>query len=244
MKTLSTALLSITVVALVGCATPTPREVPASAVQGIKRFGVVSVAGSEFTRQYVGVTVFGNELEVKDIRGWGLNKEYEDQLGAAAERALGTATYISGTYSTTDFMKVNDPNGPWDAPAFSGPNWDGIEAAAKAACQKDSLDALFVMTRRKSGDIFGGTNQRVIGVGAYSRRDRSLLHFLSVVGLVDCKTGKPLAERYITQTIDLPEELARTPIPQWRAESEESVREKLIKLPPVLWESTLRNLLP
>ena len=117
---------------------------------------------------------------------------------------------------------------------FSGPNWQNIEASAKAACQKESLDALFVVTRLKASDIFGGTNQRLVGIGIYSRGGTALLHVLAGVGLLDCKTGKPLGQRVITQSLPLQDELARAPIPSWSADSEDRIHRQLVDLPPVV----------
>lgn len=235
-------ILAIVAALLAGCVSAPPRDIPAHAVHGMKRFGVVSVTGSEFIRQYVGITAFGNEREVKAIGDWRLDEKYERQLGTAAERVLG-ATFIKADYPTAEFMKVNDPNGPWDAPAFSGANWAGIEATAKATCQKENLDALFVLARRKSGDIFGGTNQRVEGIGIYARRGISVLHLLSRIGLIDCKTGKLLGDHEVLRRATLPEELA-SPIADWSTESESRIRQQLSEVPGVFWENTLRILLP
>lgn len=235
-------ILAIAAALLAGCASAPPHDIPAHAVHGVKRFGVVSVTGSEFIRQYVGITVFGNEREVKAIGDWGLDEKYQSQLGAAGEQVLG-ATFIKADYPTAEFMRVNNPNGPWDAPAFSGANWAGIEATAKATCQKENLDALFVLARRKSGDIFGGTNQRVEGIGIYARRGISVLHLLARIGLIDCKTGKPLGDHEVLRRATLPEELAG-PIADWSTESESRIRQQLSEIPGVFWENTLRVMLP
>jgi hypothetical protein len=251
MRTIFALLLAVV---LGGCATVPPPLAP-EVVGRIKRISTISVTAEEFTRQYVGVTVFGNEREQKSIAGWATDKNYEEQLGLAAERVFG-ATLVRAPYVLAEFAPVNDLNGPWDAPAFWGPNWGKIEAPTKALCAKYELDALLVVARRKSGDLFGGSNQFVEGAGIYTRRSTSLLHLLSIVALLDCRTGKELATRLLVRTtqqpdgkarngpptLDLPEELSRIPIPQWTADMDARIRDDLLALPKLAWEDTLRTL--
>lgn len=236
-------VLATAVAVLAGCASAPPRVAPASATAGIHRFGVVSVVAPEITRMHVGVTVFGNEHEVRPIGSWNLDAAYEDELGAAAARAL-SATRVPVDPGRGAFMKVNDPNGPWDAPAFSGANWSGIEDAVRAVCQQASLDALLVVARRRSNDVFGGTNQRLQGIGLYSRGNLSLLHLLADVGLMDCRTGQPVAHHAMTWTVPVDASLAASPLAGWTPETEERVRQQLLGVTPAAWESTLRSLLP
>jgi hypothetical protein len=256
MKSIAPKLSLLVVVALfVGCATPLP-TVPSETLSRLKRVGVVSVAANKFTRQYVGVTVFGNELEAKPISDWDINSNYEAQIAIAVESVLG-ANAIRANYSAEQFSHVNDVNGPWDARAFMGPNWGAIEEASRNFCSANSLDALVVAGRIKTDDMFGGTNQLVEGAGIYSRRDIDLLHVLSVVGLIDCKSGKPLATRALMRRapgshIDskvffplqkLPSEIARMRIADWTPAIEAQIKQTLISLPGTGWADTLRLML-
>lgn len=252
MRTLLTILLAA---AISGCATAPPPLSPEVAAR-IKRVSVVSATADNFTRQYVGVTVFGNEREQRSISDWAADRAYEEQLGAAAEQVF-SATYVKVEGAASQFVAVNDLKGPWDAPAFWGPNFSKVEASVKALCQAHALDALFIVAQRKSGDIFGGTNQVVSGAGIYTRRNIALMHLLSEVALLDCRTGKEIATRllvkaspqpdgktrYLPVSLPLPEELARTPIPQWTPEMEAQVRRELLALPREAWADTLRPLL-
>ncbi len=104
-----------------------------------------------------------------------------------------------------------------------------------------------------TGDIFGGTNQSV-GGGIYSRRGVNILHGLVVVGLLDCKTGKPLASTGLTRVLSngkmafptkaLPEELARTKVAGWTPEVEQQLKQMVVTLPGQAWVDTLRKMAP
>ena len=86
----ATLLLTITLL-LGACAEPAPwTRVSSSA---IKRFGVVSVAADVLTRQYIGLTVFGNELDELDVSSRGDIKAQLALLpGEAWEYTLRTLT--------------------------------------------------------------------------------------------------------------------------------------------------------
>ncbi len=236
----STALAAATAAILAGCAAPS-RGVAPEAAQGIKRFGVVSVIAGDLTRQHVGITVFGNEREVRPIGAWHLDEVYEKHLAEAGAHAL-KATFVPQDIDRTPFLKVNDPNGPWDAPAFSGANWDGIQDAVKAACRKGGLDALFVMGKRKSGDLFGGTNQQLVGIGLYTRGDSMRLHVLGNLGLLDCRSGQPMGRYFFTWFTGWDEEALRQPVATWSPATEEHLRQHLADLPEIVWENSMRGM--
>jgi len=235
--------LSLTLALLTGCAAPPPREAPLAAVKAIQRFGVVSVSAREFTRQYVGITVFGNEYETKNIVDWKLDSEYENQLGSAAETAL-QAKFVKVNAAPDAFLAVNQRNPGLYGTGFAGSNWPGIESVAREACQEQALDALFVLGQRRTGDFIGHTNQNLSGLGIYARRNFATIHYLAVLGLIDCKSGKMLGARTVDQQLDVSEDLARTPMANWAPGVDKQLQDQLKVFPPVLWESTLRNLLP
>lgn len=244
---------------LVGCATA-PKSISPDVARRIKRIAPISAAADNFTRQYVGLTVFGNEREEKPIADWAIDRAYEEQLASEIQRTLGL-TAIRAPYSVSEFAHVNDLNGPYYAPAFWGPNWDAIGPAARAYCSANSLDALLVVAKQTTGDFLAGTNQHLSGAGIYVRGpgDRiSVMHLLSRIGLIDCVTGKPLAIRTLTQTQDLPPRagrpappllalpgaISRMPIPQWTKEMQEKIRSDLIALPRSAWTDTIKSMFP
>ncbi len=150
-----------------GCATKAP-PIPRETVSALKRVAVISKTYPTFTRRYVGVTVFGNEREERNISAWNLDQEYGRQIGSLLETTF-KLQVVSAAYSQAEFGHALDPKGPWDAPAYWGPNWRAIELAAKKHCDENSLDALIVVASTKSGDVFAGTNQMVSGAGSYVR---------------------------------------------------------------------------
>ena len=221
--------LILVVVLLSACATPAP--VSKGEVAGIRRVGVVSVAANVFTRQYVGLTVFGNEHEDKDVLAWGLDKEYAEQVGKAAASLLG-ATYVSAPYSYGEFSKVNDLNGPWDAPAFWGPNWTKIEEVAKSHCGANHLDALLVVAKQKQTE--SGSNQFVYPMGIQSRLTWAKVVLSTRLGLIDCAAGKLRNSRLVNfgdswlsvryPQAQIPRELGARPIAEWNADTETEMK--------------------
>lgn len=217
--------------------------------------GAVSVAADTYTRLYVGLTVFGNEKEQRDIRSWELDRVYADQLGEAAAAAL-KATYVRGPYATADFAPVNDLTGPWDAPAFWGPNFGKIERAARDYCAANELDALFVAAKQKNADVIGRTNQPLEALGIYGRfRPVGDAHYVLYasfrIGLLDCKTGRVVdsiglgyvrGDRAWTGAPPMhmpPVAVASKPPSQWDAKAEATMRDYLTTLPMLAWEKSI-----
>jgi hypothetical protein len=253
------AVLAMTLAAA-GCATP-PQPISGEQSSQIKRVAVISMVGDVFTRQYVGLTVFGNEREEKDITNWGLDQQYEAQIGAEVAKGR-SLLVVKAPYPASDFAHVNDLNGPWSAPAFWGPNWTTIEAATRTYCSANSLDALFVLAKGKTGDFLSGTNQVFGSAGIYVRgtpfgNGASVLYLISHLALLDCKTGKTLAVRQVAQNqtdapgaivrssplMSIPTEISRTPIPQWSEQMQEKVRADLVNLPLQTWTPTINSML-
>lgn len=239
---MKTLLAILSVALLVGCANTVDR-VPPDAAARLKKIGVVSVAANSFSRQYVGVTVFGNELEHKDIKEWGLNAIYEERLASAVEKAFG-ATAVRSSQPAADFSRLHDLNGPWPALAFFTPNWGAIEGATRTYCAATGVDAVLVAGRVKTGDVFGRTNQVVEGLGIYTRRSDYLLHLLAVVGLMDCKTAKPLATVQKISTRPLSQDIARLKFAEWTPEVEQQLRQSATTLGDAAWVEAVDQIAP
>lgn len=258
-----TALKAFSVISLTltiaGCAI-TPAPIEREAASRIHRVAVISFAATKFTRQYTGLTVFGNEKEEIDISDWRIDEQYEEQLAAELGK-LPALTVVKAPYSQMEFSHVNDLNGPWEAPAFWGPNWGAIEAATRSYCSTNALDAILIVAKSKTGDFLGGSNQSFGGTGIYVRgpgSSVSVMHMISKIALLDCRTAKPLAIRTVSTiqsglpgaivrsvpVIGLPEEITRSPISQWSSEQKQHVQAGLAALPIRAWSITLRSMLP
>lgn len=258
-KTPNIATSALSLLFLAGCATQQTR-ISDDVASKINRVAVISMTAKTFTRQYTGLTVFGNEKEEIDISDWKIDAQYEEQIREQLKKGYGFDA-VAAPYSEADFSHVNDLNGPWDAPAFWGPNWDAIEAATKSYCASNSLDAVFVLARTKTSDIIAGTNQFFGGAGIYSRGPMgktAVLHLISKMALLDCATAKPLAVRHLANKQDglrgtitrssplspVNFEESRHPMQQWSTEHKQRIRSALLDLPRSAMVETLRSMLP
>lgn len=201
MKSLCKAVAMAFAMLLVGGCATSPATVPADVAVRLRKIGVISLTGQVFTRQYTGFTVFGNEQEEKDISSWQVDDRYQEQL-AAALQAQGREA-VTAPYSLPDFRRVYDLNGPWDAPAFRGPNWGAIAGATRAHCTSHQLDAVLLVIRSQVGDP--GKNQSFGGAGIYMRaggggNQLAILHLVSQVALLDCATAKPIIVRPLVRS--------------------------------------------
>lgn len=246
-------------ISLVGCATqqiPVKGDVAAK----INRVAVVSMTAKSFSRQYTGLTVFNNEKEEFDISDWKIDARYEELFRNQLKNDFGMTPVIA-PYSEQEFSRVNDLNGPWDAPAFWGPNFEAIATATKNYCENHSLDAVVVVAKAKSEDFLAGSNQYFGGAGTYTRGPIAKvanLHLISKVALMDCATAKPLAIRPLAAkqngmygdiirsspllTINFEESMI--PIQQWSPEQKQRVQTDLSNLPNSAISETLRSMLP
>lgn len=244
---------------LSACVTP-PSPIAPDVAARIRRVAVISQTGDQFTRQYTGVTVFGNEKEEMPIATWKLDEQYESQIASELVHFPGL-NVVKVPYSQEAFAHVNDLNGPWNAPAFWGPNWDAVASATKSHCTEHGLDAIVMVTKAKSGDFLTGTNQVFGGAGIYVRGPGarvSVLHLISIVALVDCASAKPLAIRTLAGNQDgnpgailrsvplreVPQEISRAPLPQWTDEQRQQIQAELVTLPTRTWGPTLKSIFP
>ena len=255
-------LISIIAVILVtalnaGCAS-IPKTATAEATSSYKRIGIISVTAQSFSRQHVGLTVFGNEQEKIDSSSWEIDSKYEQQVLKELS-SLGGFEVVLGTYSRSEFLHINDLNGPWDAPAFRGPNWGAIERPVKDYCATNKINAILVAFAGSGPDFLGGTNQMIGGAGIYTRgfgdyTRVSVLHLISGVALVDCQTAKPVAVRGLASLQDgwpgqilraspltpMPLEVSRTPLDRLSEPQVASIKTTLAELPASAWAPTIR----
>ena len=255
MKPFASFSLLLSVLVITACAT-VGNSIPREGLDQLKRVGVVSLTGDTLYKQYIGFTVFGNKRDPQDIADWKLDETYGEQL-ADAVKVVFKAEPIALVQRRQEFAEVNSLNGPWDAIAFWGPNFEKIGEATRRICGEQKLDAVIVVSRWQSEDILGGTNQKVEGVGVYARGGAATAHVLSKVGFMDCKSGKPLAverlmkaatppnnefrKRLVTVPIDT--EVAAKPYAQWSQVEKDNLRALASTLPKDAWEATLRAMI-
>jgi hypothetical protein len=245
---------------LAGCASG-PERLDVATLSKIRNVAVMSLAAHEFERRYTGFTVLGNEYENRDIAEWKVDDQYEAQIQAV----LGTLTRFKvarPAYERTDFYRVYELDGPWDAPAFRTPKWSAVEQPLKAFAQKNALDAIIVIVRTESPDVLAQTNQYMRGAGFYARgfgdsTSVSVLHLLAIVSLIDGNTGKPIAARRLARSYDrwastmlrigaienIPATWSRAKLGQWDEKAVREIRERLVDLPKDSWKPTLGALL-
>lgn len=235
MKIKNLATLGLVAV-MAGCATA-PEHVSAEAGKRIRKVGIVSLIGDEFTRSYVGMTVFGNEYHRRDIVEWGLDREYETQL-ANAVRELPAMTAVTANIDRPAFAKLDIRSNP--------PAWEGIEQAVTQHCAANGLDGILVLAK------VGG---RGVGVSVSRQHSFRALHVSAQLALYDCSTGKVAASNWLVAgppkgafgnkvqipSLELPESW---PVDgEWQAGTYEEAHAQLIMLPRPAWGYTLRQLL-
>src|SRR5262249_16940369 len=144
-----------------------------------------SVIGQTYTRQYVGVTVFGNEHEEMDSSSWGTDDEYERQASAALS-ALGGVEVAQGSYSRKEFSRLG---------RTSTSDWAALADRVKDDCAKNRADAiLFAYPTGAPSDFVAGSGQAPLrGAGSYSKGGMNYMLVAAQLALVDCQTAMPAA---------------------------------------------------
>ena len=238
--------------AMSGCAT-TEVVAPQEGLSKIKRVAVASFVGNKLTRQVVGMTVFNNDKEEVDIASWGVDAAFEGQVTKVLSGIPGMEV-IKADIPTAEFSHVNDLTGPYEAPAFWGPNWGAIEPSVKKVCSANALDGIVVLARQNETDVLGGTNQWIRAIGVYGRGAISVLHVGAWVGVYNCGTGKVMAVKALQPgasgdsvngrilakpvTAGLP----RTPSSSWSDETKAQLKTQLLDMTEGGWERALKKI--
>jgi len=122
--------------------------------KGRQSIGVISMLGTTFSMQKVGVTVFGNEYKSAPIASWGI----DDVITTKVTRLLGGDADVKRiSYPKDAFAAYEAPGG-----LFRDHNAEFKDALRKVtAGQKYDLYLAVVV----GGSAFGSTNQFVRGIG-------------------------------------------------------------------------------
>ena len=250
-----TSILGACAIALCGANAPQAhaQQVKEKAV-GYKRIGAVSVTADKLIRYYVGVTVFGNEHEEKDVASWELDKEFAEQLGKAGALVFG-ATYISAPHSAPDFANANDarvlefkPDQVWMT--------EKIGAAAQRYCDANGHDAILVASKHDRSDIWG-SRQRMGAMGIVSKSNPfgdpfSFAYVSSRISLYDCRDGLVVGTRLLGYVSDekpsepgmrlrrVPPDVAKLAPSRWDDAAAAKARTALMEAPGPSWDQTVR----
>lgn len=259
-KSIKNISLLLIAIVFAGCAS-IPSNVTKDIQARYKRIGVVSVAAQKLLKQHVGFTVFGNESEALDISSWNIDSQYVQQI---TKELLGMKKFelVEANYSAPAFLHINDLNGPWDAPAFRGPNWVAIEKPVKEYCAHNQVDAIVLTFASSASDFIGNSNQTLHGTGIYTQKigraaNRSLLHLMAGVAILDCTTAQPTGVANLAKsqkglpgtilraspTLSVPPEISHTPLSQLSTQQIEQLKELLKNLPSTSWAPTIHSLL-
>jgi hypothetical protein len=227
--------------ALAGCQTVSvdPRALPGN-------IGVISIAGQYLTQKNVGFTVFGNEFAAFDVAAWSLDREYAQKLQGALERKAGVKASVLDV-KVEALKPIYDVTARPPVWADLDPSWSKSEGALREIASAQGVDTLVILAPDWSDDYFTRSNQRLYGLGIYTRSLADLtraanLHFLATVVLVSGKTGKPFASLAVSNSYpeilgsqrgrpsrELTATLARTPFdkmtPAQRSEIEAKARD-------------------
>jgi len=241
-------LCSLAAVLLSACATP-PVPLNADAMARIHKVAVVSTAARSFERQYVGFTVFGNELDKLDISDWQVDAQYEEQM-AAALKPYTRLQVVPAPGAAASFVAALAASGGRELTAAGGATLD--------LCRAQGLDAVILLVPGVRGDFFTNSNQAMRGAGVFARPGGSRvshIHLIATLALLDCRTGAPLAQRDLrnsfadgvnykdsvtVQAIDTRH--SRMAVANWDDAQRKYMKDLLITLPQRAWAPTLASM--
>ena len=198
LKRLLIAAISIVMVA--ACAT-TPTSLDITDADRIQSVGIISIAGSRFYDEQLGITVFGNDLKLHTITAWGLDQAWEEKL---------TATVAQNTNYDASLLKVDRQ--PllkiYEKPEsifaqYNSADFTQIADELVAISTANNVDALLVLTTGAAE--IAGTNQVLEGLGLFSTRSLlglkppTYLYMIGVLSLVDGQTGEVLVSRPLNE---------------------------------------------
>lgn len=238
MKYLSFGYLFLFVILLEGCAGPSLKAIPQETTSHLKRIAVISMAAREFDKADFGTLI--DYREWKDISEWGIDTIIEQQIASEVQNILGIAV-ANAPYSIPDFSHVNDAPGFFEGTKPFWLNWRAIKDATINYCSANSLDALLVVSR--DGAILTRMIESFGGAGFYVKGKISQMHFVADLALLDCKTGEPIAQRYIdAPRLDLSEEISSLSLTKWSEQQSQQIKSDLISLPRLSWGYALRSM--
>jgi hypothetical protein len=150
-----------------------------------KTVGVISVVGSTFALQKVGITVFGNELKEVPIGSWGLDDAVASRVSAVLSKRF-TVKRIAVPQGAFAAYEKPEPFGDSDAT---------LQSIVRKLAGSSKCDLYIVITR--SGVPFSGTNQTVAGIGMVEgggalNPDNVTLYAVTAVHLYDGRTFERL----------------------------------------------------
>ena len=193
--------------------------------------------------------LFSVAREQIDSSSWDIDAKYEQQIATELTSIGGFEAVQAASSRSEFFLRGYDK---------SGFNWDGLESPIRNYCRENRADAILVVFAAYGGDFMGGTHQRISGAGfIVGVSARAYLHLISMVGLVDCQSTKPVAARGLASLRDgasgqilraspvmaAPVEIARAPLKQLTDVQIAAIKNNLVGLPRRSWAPTLRALL-
>jgi hypothetical protein len=145
--------------ALAGCAggDPLTNELLAQKIapgSPRKSLCAISAIGDTFSVQKMGVTVFGNALDMAQIDTWGIDEFVVGKVAAQLSRRFDAKRL---TYPKGAFAALDKPKSP-----FAEPKDDRKDIMRGIAGGKN-CDLVVAVT--KSGSMIGNSNQHVVGLG-------------------------------------------------------------------------------
>lgn len=218
-------------------------------IDNFKKVGVMSLTADQLTRDYIGVTAFGNEYEKIDISSWKIDDEYESQIQTALVK-LGIFNVSKLSYDRKEFYPVFPINVPIGAGlAYRAPIWNNIEPKLKLLAEKYSLDAIIIVIRDDNtedvveGRIMGGMSFRFVqGIGLFNGRGSSLLFMLCRVAIIDGRTGKPVFNRSYVRTQKVEPEKSRAKFEDLNEYKIAELRTRFLRLAEDNWAPIFQQL--
>ena len=170
-----------------------PTQLTSTQVSQINKVLVISVGAGELTRKHVGFTVFTNSAKVEDITDWGLNQIFAEKIAMLIKESIPVEA-VTPHVSKEVFQVAYDLN-------YSSLR-KNISPVLINFGKDNDADIIAILHQDTTSDHIGFTNQFLKGLGIYTRFSTKAAYANMVLYLIDVKTGKKVAERFLYSNME------------------------------------------
>lgn len=192
-------IIFTTLLVLQGCASI---KIQPQQLERIQRIGAISLLGDKIEMLLVGTTVFNNKHYYREI-GQGVDQKMRNLI---REKIIHKMNYVDFDYDKdiiAQGYKYKDGTG-----FGRGFDIELIKPYLKDISKKYDLDALILVTRRRSGNRYGfdGIGYNLFTRSFFSKRVATIFTFQATYSIINLKTFESFARGGAYCTKDIPHE--------------------------------------